>query len=364
MVAAGSGRLRGYLDDPFLDGLYRAIRAAGPIRSISVDLTNACNIRCNGCYFFSEGMDTHRSDAAAFDAFVEREQARGTNFVTVVGGEPSLALDRLRVLHDRFRINVATNGIRRIPKDGFARLPIGVSVWGDAATDRELRGGGRVDVFDRALANYRNDERAFFYYTVAPGHADQVERVVERCVDNGNRVLFNFYSDLARVGGAFDATGGFGAVRDAIERAIERWPGRIWTTAYLAHVVTTGELDGRRWGHATCTSVTADHPVNRERIANGNPFNPHFRAYNADFSTTRRCCTGVDRDCDTCFDTWEHFSWITLNLRAHLASRAAFTNWLTTTWLFYRINHLVDGDDTTLAEIHRRTRLARAGASA
>ena len=63
----------------------------------SVRLTEICNLRCHGCYFFSEGMERHRSptDEAAFDAFVDREVERGTNFVTVVGGEPSLELGRL-----------------------------------------------------------------------------------------------------------------------------------------------------------------------------------------------------------------------------------------------------------------------------
>ena len=353
------GSLKRYLEDAFLAGLYRAVRGAGSLRSISVDLTHVCNIRCDGCYFFSEGMDTHRpADDAAFDAFVTRELARGTNFVTVVGGEPSLALDRLKALHDHFSINVATNGIRRIPVDGFENLPIGISVWGNPATDTALRGGGKVRAFERALDNYAGDPRAFWYYTVAPGHADQVDGVVARCVKNGNRVLFNFYGDIDGRGGALDSRRGFGEVRAAIDDAIERWPEHVLMTSSLARVVSTGRLFDETWGHAVCTSVTADHPVNAGRVANGKPVNPHFRAVNADFTTTRRCCTGVDRSCDTCFDTWEHYSWVMLNLRKHLVSEQSFTDWLTTSYLFYFINRLVDVEEGArwLPEIHRRTR--------
>ena len=359
-----ASRLRHYLADPFLRQLYQAVRAAGPLRGISVDLTRSCNIRCTGCYYFAEGMD-QVGETGDVDVFVRRERERGTNFVTVVGGEPSLELDRLKTLYDAFRLSVATNGLRRIPVRGFEDLPIGVSVWGDHATDRRLRGGDRTDVFARALERYRNDPRAFFYYTVAPGHAGQIEEVVETCIANGNRVLFNFYSDLTGQGGALDSRRGFAPVREVIDEVIRRHPRWILMTSSFARVVSTGRQLGEEWGYATCTSVSADHPGNAGRIANGNPYNPHFRAYNADLATTRRCCTGVSRDCDSCLDTWEHFSWVTLNLRKHLVSKQEFTHWLATTWLFYFINRLVDVDEGArlLPELHRRTCTASMAAS-
>ena len=356
-------RLETWLEDPFLGRMHRAIRGAGRIRSVSVDLTRVCNIRCDGCYFFAEGMDTQGVEGGGdVEEFVRREQDRGTNFVTVVGGEPSLDLDRLGVLYRAFKLSVATNGLRRIPREGFEGLPIGVSVWGDHATDRKLRGSGRRDVFASALENYRGDPRAFWYYTVAPGCAGEVESVVEQCVANGNRVLFNFYGDLEGRGGELAHSRGFAEVRDAIDRVIERYPDQILMTSRLAEIVSTGTLYDEKWGHETCTSLTPDHPANRERLRNGKPYSPHFRAYNADLQTTRRCCTGVDRDCSSCFDTWQHFSWVMLNLRKHRRSKSDFIQWLTTTYLFYFINRLVDVDEGAqlLPEIHRRTPANRA----
>jgi hypothetical protein len=349
--------LRDYLSDPFLGRLYRTVRDAGPLRSISVDLTHRCNLRCEGCYFFSEGMDVRSSPPEeAFDAFVERERARGTNFVTVVGGEPALELRRLEKIHDRFWMNVATNGLVPIPREGFERMPIGISVWGDRETDRRLRGGGTVDVFSRALRNYRDDPRAFWYYTVGAGHAHEVEAVVGRCIDNGNYVLFNFYGDVGGFGGDLDHRRGFDRVRREIDRMIELYPDRILMTSYLSRVVATGTLYAESWGHSVCTSISADHEANRERIRNGKPYNPHFRAYNADLQTTRRCCTGVSRDCSSCFDVWEHFSWIMLNLKPHLGSAREFTAWLSTMFLFYLINRIIDFEANValLPEIHQR----------
>lgn len=353
-------KLREYLEDALLNHLYTEVRRAGRLRSISVDLTNACNLRCSGCYFFSEEMDRYPTpiNEAEFDSFVAQEKARGTNFVTVVGGEPSLSLNRLRKLYQQFWINVATNGLIKIPYRGFEQLPIGVSVWGDRATDQRLRGSDRIDTFNRALQNYRNDPRVFWYYTVTSGNTYEIEKVVEECVNNGNYVLFNFYGDLSGLGHPFDHRNGFAEAQNEIDRMIGRYPDRILMTSYLSKVVSTGRLYDEQWGHEVCTSISPDHHANRDRILNGKPFNPHFRAYNADLKTTRRCCTGIDRDCESCFDVWEHFSWIMLNFRKHLGSKQEFTWWLTTTYMFYLINRIVNLDRgiQLLPEIHKRCR--------
>ncbi len=353
-----SGGLKAYLSDPFLADLYRQIRRAGPVRSISVDLTHKCNLRCKGCYYFEEDMDAYRAQSERdFDDFLDREAERGTNFMTIVGGEPTLVMQRIKKIYDRFKCSVATNGLRRIPYEGFEELPIGVAVWGDRQTDAALRAPDeRKDLFSRALKNYRDDSRAFFYYTVAPGTADQIERVVEECVQNGNAVLFNYYSDLAGLGGLYDYRKGFDRVRREIDRMIERYPDRILLSSYFNKIISTGRLYDMQWGYEVCTNLSTNYEANAERLANGYPYNPHFRAYFADFKTVRRCCTGIHRDCDSCFDTWEHFSWIMVHLRRHLGSKQEFTNWLTTMYLFYLINRLVDYDKglELLPEIHAR----------
>ncbi|MDH4002633.1 MAG: radical SAM protein [Xanthomonadales bacterium] len=337
-------RLSGYLSDPLLKGMYDLVRESGPVRPISLDITSKCNLRCTGCYYYAEGMDKvpADSDDVVFDQMLALEQTRGTNFVTVVGGEPALVPDRLRKIYRQFKMNVATNGVIPIPREGLEDMPLGIAVWGDHATDAGLRNKGKDDLFSVALDNYRDDPRAFFYYTVAPGHAHEIESVVEQSINNGNRVLFNYYSDVSELGGDLDYRRGFDQVSRQVEKMIDRYPDMLFTTRYLNQVVTTGRLDGKAWGYDVCTNLTADNPVNAGRIQNGNPYNRHFRAINADFQSTRRCCTGMDRDCDSCFDTWEHFSWVMINMRKHLHSKQAFTDWLSTMFSFYVVNRLVD----------------------
>ena len=332
-----------YLSDPFLYRLYSQIRNAGSLRSISLDLTHDCNLRCNGCYYFEEGMDKinykNSNFDSAFHELVMSEKKRGTNFVTVVGGEPSLRLDRLKVIHDNFKMNVATNGLIKIPFEGFENMPIGVSVWGDHQTDAKFRNSGKKDLFKIALDNYKDDSRAFFYYTVKPDKSNEIEAVVEQCINNGNKVLFNYYSDLNLEKG--DHRHDFKKVQLKIDKMIDRFPDHILTTSYFNKVITTGMIQDQHWSYEVCTNVSTNFKKNEPRMKNGNPYNRHFRSYNADFKTTRRCCTGIDRNCDSCFDAWEHFSWIMVNMKMHLSSKQEFINWLTTMYMFYYINGLV-----------------------
>jgi MoaA/NifB/PqqE/SkfB family radical SAM enzyme len=291
-----------------------------------------------------------------FDALIQNELERGINFVTIVGGEPTLRLDRLKKIYDNFKMNVSTNGIIKIPKNGFENMPIGVSVWGNHETDSNLRSNGKRDLFSIALGNYKNDSRAFWYYTISAGNAHEIEQVVDQCVANGNRVLFNFYSDISHLGSAMDHRQGFDKVQEEINKVIARHPEYIYLSSYLTKVISTGELYDQNWGYDVCTTVSTDNPVNAARLKNGNPFSPYFRAYNADFKTTRRCCVGIERSCDSCFDVWNHFSWVMVNMKKHLGSKQEFTNWLTTMYLFYLINRLVDYNTGIqyLPEIHNR----------
>ncbi|MCK6626646.1 MAG: radical SAM protein [Anaerolineae bacterium] len=353
-----AGQLKEYLQDPFLNQMYSQIRQAGPLKSILVDITHVCNIRCQGCYFFAEEMDKNKAprDEAEFDAFIEREKARGTNFVSVAGGEPSLMLNRVKKIYDNFWIMVVTNGLRRIPYEGFENMPIAVSVWGDHETDKVLRGSGKRDIFARGLQNYKDDPRVLWYYTTTTGNAHQIEAVVEECVANGNYVLFNFYGDLSHQGGNIDHQRGFEEVRRQINRMIERYPDRILLSSYISQVVSSGRLYNENWGYEVCCSLSADNEINRERLQNGKPYNLHFRAYNPNLTSTRRCCIGEARDCSTCYDVWAHFSWIMLNMKAHVNSKQEFTNWLTTMYLFYLINRIIDFEAGVklLPQIHQR----------
>jgi len=356
-------RLANYLSDPFLARIHEIIEQAGPLKAITIDVTEVCNLRCQGCYFFVENMDDSKApkDEEIFEEFIREEKARGTNYITVLGGEPSLVLPRVKKLHDNFRIITVTNGIRRIPMDGFETMPIAVSVWGDHAIDKELRGRGKIPVFARALRNYKDDPRVTWYFTVSAGNAHEVEHVVEQCLENNNYVYFNYYEDNDDVGGTYSHSLGFDAVRREVDRMIDRFPDRIISTSYLNKVATTNRLFDQSWGYDVCPTISANNPKNHDRLTNGMPFNPHFRAYNPDLQTVRRCCVGEARDCDKCYNAYARHTWIMINKHKHLDTKDDFVNWLTSVYTFYLIIHAVDFAEgvSLLPEIHRRVRHVR-----
>ena len=105
-------RLREYLSDPSMKTMYDMVRAAGAVRPISLDITSKCNLRCTGCYYYAEEMDKINvpRDDRAFDELVRSEKERGTNFVTVVGGEPALVpgasfAEQTKCIHGQFLRN-------------------------------------------------------------------------------------------------------------------------------------------------------------------------------------------------------------------------------------------------------------------
>lgn len=351
-------RMSEYLADPFLAGMYDMIMRAGALKAITVDVTEVCNLRCQGCYFFVENMDDSKSpkDEEIFEAFIREEKQRGTNYITVLGGEPALVLPRVKKLHDNFRVISVTNGTRRIPMEGFETMPIAVSVWGDHATDKELRGRGKIPVFARALRNYKDDPRVTWYFTISAGNAHEVESVVEQCIANNNYIYFNYYEDNDDVGGTYSHSLGFSTVRRQVDRMIDAYPERIISTSYLNKVATTNRLFEQQWGYSVCPTVSANNPKNADRLANGIPFNPHFRAYNPDLQTVRRCCVGEARDCDKCYNAYARHTWIMINKKKHLESKSDFTNWLSSVFTFYLLIRAIDFDTgaAMLPEIHRR----------
>ena len=77
------------------------------IRSSIYDVTNRCNLRCKGCFFYSSDEHTvgeEETDLAKWEAFVEAEKRRGVNLAILIGGEPTLCLDRTEAFYKRLPI--------------------------------------------------------------------------------------------------------------------------------------------------------------------------------------------------------------------------------------------------------------------
>ncbi|KYO50098.1 radical SAM protein, partial [Tistrella mobilis] len=282
-------------DDPVLGArLNRILTHARNVRVTEYHLTNACNIRCKGCWFFEYGHDTATrevKDLATLESFlIDETKRRRVNAALVIGGEPTLFPDRLRLFVKHLRyVTVSSNGLRRLPWDGFEDVNVMLTLFGGGKLDDELRAikpSGRqfTGLFETVLENYHQDPRANFVYALTEDGIEYIEETVRRIAANGNRLSFNFYSKY----GTDDPTAQ--AHQDALLAEALRvkalYPDVVLSHPYYIEAMITGRTHwGADFGYDVCPSISIDHPDHAERLENGNPVLPFFNTWAADLKT-------------------------------------------------------------------------------
>jgi organic radical activating enzyme len=320
-------------DHHYLERWLRLRRLMRKIRTSEYQITNACNLRCKGCWFFEYDFDKRTKDVKDIDAlktFLENERARGVNAALVIGGEPTLFPRRIAAFVEHIDyVTLATNGLRKFPTQCFEQVTLLVALFGGSRLDDELRaikpGGKRFKgLFDQALKNYYQDPRAFFLFAITEDGIDQIEEAVKRIGDNGSRLHFSFYSkydsdDPLRVEDGQ-------RLIDTALRAKQRYPDTVASHPYYIETMITGRSHWAEFGYGVCPSFSVDHPAHAERIANGNPFLPGFNTWAADLETITFCCTSGH--CDGCRDSQAVFSWLLTNMQRFRANEQLFKTWI------------------------------------
>jgi sulfatase maturation enzyme AslB (radical SAM superfamily) len=307
---------------------------ARSVRVIEYHLTNACNIRCEGCWFFQYNHDVESrevSNLSKLSMFVQREtNERKINTALLIGGEPTLFQDRIKVFVDRMRyVTVSSNGLKKLPLNSFENVAIGLTVFGGGPLDDKLRAvkpsGARFSgLFDTALQNYESDNRAFFVYALNEDGLSYVEDTVRRISKNGNRVSFNFYSKY----GAKNPSA-LSHQKELLHEALRvkrLFPETVISEPYYINTIITGESHWGSFGYENCPSISVDHHAHKERLKNGNPYLPVFNTWSADLETVKFCCTSGD--CTGCRDSQAVFSWLLVNLSEFLADKQSLLTWL------------------------------------
>lgn len=180
--------------------LMRFKRAAGRAESfppfVFISVTNACNLRCTGCWVDVDGA-AREMPSELLEKIIRECAARGNRFFGIMGGEPLLYPDLLTVLgkFPECYFQVFTNGT--LVDRGFARAlrrlgnvtPL-VSIEGLEETSAKRRNAGYV--FQRSVAalGHFRAERLFF------GVASSV------CRQNYAEVLTDDFVDDVRAAGA------------------------------------------------------------------------------------------------------------------------------------------------------------------
>lgn len=332
-------------DRPDLAARLRAVRDIGSrVRPSEIHLTTACNIRCKGCWYFEGGFDkaVQKQGRDHLEVLVDRLASEGVTQATLIGGEPTLVIDRVRVVVDRLPyITVSTNGLRPFPTAGFENVAVAISLFGGGPLDDDLRGyrpNGKAfnGLFDTALGLYRHDARVIFVFALTEAGAQFIEPTVRAIEENGNLVTFNFYSEHGtpqpiRVENEK-------RLLDIALRVKERFPSTVVSHPIFIETLITGRAPwGQPFGYDVCPSISVDHPAHADRVLNGNPVLEGFAVYGADFETLQFCCTSGD--CSGCRDSQAVFSWMMLCMNRFLSDGGEFETWLAMAESYWRQWH-------------------------
>ena len=312
------------------------------VRTSEYHITNACNLRCKGCWFFEYGFDDKTIDLASTEAWrmlaKDQVQSKKMTSALLIGGEPSLYPERVAAFVEHMDyVTISSNGLKGLPREGFEDVAVALTLFGGEGRDdalRAIRPSGQrfTGLFDQVLANYRDDDRATFVFAVDPESPESIEPTVRRIEANGNLVTFNYYS----------AYGSDDPLRKAAEerlleemlRVRERYPGVVVNTPYSVKTLVTGETDWAKFGYDVCPSISTSHPAHEERLKNGNPTLPNFNSYASDGKTLNFCCASAT--CDGCRDSQAVYSWLLLSMKQFLGSRESLEVWLDTAESYWR----------------------------
>jgi hypothetical protein len=323
------------LDEQWLER-YRKISKLN-IRSSIYDVTNQCNLRCKGCFFFSS--DEHKAasdekDIKKWITFVDSEKKRGINLAILIGGEPTLYFDRIEAFYKKLPTFCATNGLIKVPRDRFPDMMIGISLWGDEEDEKFLRG---KDTFSKSSKNYEGDPFTYYLYTITPRQIGKTDRIIRKIRDVGLKVHMQLLSNDEGVDGFSWKPEELIEIRQEMDDLLDRYPDTVISSKYYHQIITTGMMLGRTFGWKECPSVTDPldmrDPKPKRLI--------RFIRWASDLKTMHRCCTSETRDCSTCKDGAAHMSWVIVNKRAHMRSTKDLQNWIEIYEMFAKLYQFI-----------------------
>ncbi len=323
------------LDDAWYER-YKSISKLN-IRSSIYDVTNRCNLRCKGCFFFSS--DEHKAakdekDIVKWEQFIDKEIERGVNMAILIGGEPALELDRVEAFYKRVLTMCATNGLIKVPRDRFPDMMVGLSLWGDEEDEKVLRG---KNTFAISSKNYEGDPNCYYLYTMTPKQIGHTEKIIKKVRDVGLKIHIQLLSNDEDVNGFHWKEEELEDVRNELDTMLDAYPDCYISAKYYHKVLTSGKMLGRSFGWNECPSVTLPldtRDPQPKRLTN-------FIRWAADLETMHRCCTSETRDCSTCKDGAATMSWIMVNKRAHIRTTEDLQNWIEVYEMFAKLYRFI-----------------------
>ncbi len=307
------------LGDPLINERWQKVREYFFLRESTYDMTSRCNIRCEGCYYYT-GEKQHcedNRDPEAWRGLLRAEKERGITFVVLAGAEPSLVPELCRVCFDEIPLGaIATNGLHPMPRDIDYRIHI--SVWGNDRTSEKIRRAPAM--LERQVENYQDDPRAVFVYTFTPHNIDEAREVTEQLAVAGMQITFNMFSAPVGYQGSLRHTPqSLARTRQVMATLLADYPDTVLFSPYniLAHTSEAGlhEL------------FSCSYPRMNPSEAIG--LGRSFRQYRTDLAWDRdaACCV-PDTDCEDCRHYAAGSAVITARMYRHAATPQTFAAWL------------------------------------
>jgi organic radical activating enzyme len=289
------------------------------LRESTYDMSNRCNIRCNGCYYYEGEKQFAREnpDPEAWRCLMRAEKERGITYVVLAGAEPSLVPDLCQVCFDEMPLGaIATNGLKHIPRT--IDYKIHISVWGNDHTSHKVRNA--KNMLQRQVDNYKSDPRAVWVYTFTRHNIEEARQVVPILAENHCRVTFNVFSaPVGYTGDLSHTLQSLRATRLTMADLLEQYPDHVLYSHYniVAHTHTQGLHALFGCSYPRCNPST-DIGLGRS-----------FRQYRTDLTWNRSvaCCV-PDTDCADCRHYAAGSAVVTARLYRHAVNPDAFQSWL------------------------------------
>jgi len=289
------------------------------LRESTYDMTNRCNIRCEGCYYYEgeKQFAEENADPEAWRRLMREEKKRGITYVVLAGAEPSLVPDLLSVCYGEMPLgSIASNGFKRIPESVGYRIH--VSVWGNDETSYRIRRA--KGLLEKQIENYRGDPRAVFVYTFTKENIDEVYSVMEAIVAHDCRITFNMFSSPVGYAGPLRHNpASLARTRQVMLDLLTRYPEHVLFSPYNVAAHT----------HIHGLHALYECPYPRMNPSTAIGLGRSFRQYRTDLSWDRAvaCCV-PDTDCADCRHYASGSAVVTARLFRHATDPDKFKAWL------------------------------------
>jgi len=289
------------------------------LRESTYDMSNRCNLRCDGCYYYEgdKQFANENRNPEAWRKLMRGEKARGITYVVLAGAEPSLVPELLEVCYHEMPLgSIATNGLKHIPKS--VDYMIHISVWGNDETSLRIRKA--KNLLERQIDNYKGDPRAIFVYTFTRENIDEIYEVMRILAENNCKVTFNtFSSPVGYKGSLRHNNESIAHSRKVMRDILSRHPDNVIFSPYniVAHTHK----------YALHALYSCSYP--RMNPSTDIGLGRSFKQYRADLSWDRSaaCCV-PDTDCKDCRHYASGSAVVTARLYRHAVNPETFKSWL------------------------------------